>query len=158
MIEESVSICQADLGLAEPPPPSETSLPSIQFQSARQIWVWPNMRRTWHAASSILVSICQADLGLAELDTLRALTTQAQCFNLPGRFGFGRTKHYIMEGVASDQFQSARQIWVWPNTNVAHAFDVEVGFQSARQIWVWPNLKAGGTFNRVALFQSARQI
>ena len=37
------------------------------FQSARQIWVWPNYAEHSSAARRCLaVSICQADLGLAE--------------------------------------------------------------------------------------------
>ena len=42
-------------------------------------------------------------------------------FNLPGRFGFGRTGIRQYWGIANDMFQSARQIWVWPNLGVALA-------------------------------------
>ena len=89
----SVSICQADLGLAEPPATSGMSAALTGFQSARQIWVWPNRIRSSPAPSNT-VSICQADLGLAEPPPLIRITLpSALCFNLPGRFGFGRTKN-----------------------------------------------------------------
>ena len=110
----AVSICQADLGLAEPSRADaaaitevfqsarqiwvwpnnhtlQTTLFTSMFQSARQIWVWPNQARSLPAAAIVEVSICQADLGLAEL-------VLAQLIHETGNL-----------------FQSARQIWVWPN-------------------------------------------
>ncbi len=113
----------------------------LRFQSARQIWVWPNQRGARRPRLQDRdVSICQADLGLAEL-----------------------FKHFLMVGLYS-LFQSARQIWVWPNEleNLNNSIDPyrfnlpgRFGFgrtfrrlnginfctlfQSARQIWVWPN-------------------
>ena len=110
-----VSICQADLGLAE----LNAALTVIEyisaFQSARQIWVWPNINVLGAGAAAQAVSICQADLGLAEPSLYKLL-------NEPGKL-----------------FQSARQIWVWPN--MAGRVDTLRNrlFQSARQIWVWPN-------------------
>ena len=86
------------------------------FQSARQIWVWPNddvlldleekgigfnlpgrfgfgrTDRFEEATKRLLVSICQADLGLAELPGVKGRSGGARSFNLPGRFGFGRTR------------------------------------------------------------------
>ena len=48
------------------------------FQSARQIWVWPNEGRTARVVESYL----------HEISRYSAIVV---CFNLPGRFGFGRT-------------------------------------------------------------------
>ena len=87
----SVSICQADLGLAEPQARSNGISLLAAFQSARQIWVWPNY---------------QAE---------KAVHMVEGCFNLPGRFGFGRTESMLLRRQVVYQFQSARQIWVWPN-------------------------------------------
>ena len=138
-----VSICQADLGLAE---------------HAAEIAPQP----------LVTVSICQADLGLAEHRNLAGEATHRTSFNLPGRFGFGRTGAVGRDELRRAMFQSARQIWVWPNRARApgRAGDVAVSicqadlglaelylarnrsdaiemFQSARQIWVWPNGGAG---------------
>ncbi len=133
------------------------------------------------------VSICQADLGLAELHLVIFLIFSLQCFNLPGRFGFGRTamssvirqycQSFNLPGrfgfgrtfpffspyASSIMFQSARQIWVWPNASSrkwprrgrpVSICQADLGlaeprrrvrprprrqFQSARQIWVWLN-------------------
>ena len=76
--------------------------------------------RTWAIRQRYIsdrrVSICQADLGLAELTRAMRLDSPLPGFNLPGRFGFGRTAHEILEAPPPDSlFQSARQIWVWPN-------------------------------------------
>ena len=86
-----VSICQADLGLAEPYVSAPEFIEFLKFQSARQIWVWPNILLTEVGVERLGVSICQADLGLAEHPIGRSTS----------RAGFA--------------FQSARQIWVWPN-------------------------------------------
>ena len=65
---QEVSICQADLGLAE----------------------LRHLRRIYGFA---YVSICQADLGLAEPGLRHYQRGRPQArFNLPGRFGFGRTE------------------------------------------------------------------
>ncbi len=64
---QRVSICQADLGLAERGVVSGWSDAGSMFQSARQIWVWLNPSATRNAVRTVFVSICQADLGLAEL-------------------------------------------------------------------------------------------
>ncbi len=61
------------------------------FQSARQIWVWPNLDAARQRIAWCFVSICQADLGLAEREFLHAKLGHRISFNLPGRFGFGRT-------------------------------------------------------------------
>ena len=59
-----VSICQADLGLAE----------------LTDVWDFETVQG---------VSICQADLGLAEREREDDQGVRRVCFNLPGRFGFG---------------------------------------------------------------------
>ena len=209
----SVSICQADLGLAERRIVAQKSELVQLFQSARQIWVWPNniwelstnvggplfqsARQIWvwpnygpfksifamvsvsicqadlglaervelavYLVLNIRVSICQADLGLAELFVMYNKLFFFSSFNLPGRFGFGRTRSAIVVPYFGPTFQSARQIWVWPNANkraeraegVVSICQADLGlaelvvpllgvgterlFQSARQIWVWPN-------------------
>ena len=87
-----VSICQADLGLAE---------------------------LVMHATAGrqASVSICQADLGLAEPAKTYLNIVNSIGFNLPGRFGFGRTcLQFVNSGRNWQMFQSARQIWVWPNS------------------------------------------
>ena len=61
------------------------------FQSARQIWVWPNDVVAFDAVVITSVSICQADLGLAEHNVIAHPRIVNCGFNLPGRFGFGRT-------------------------------------------------------------------
>ncbi len=67
-VKEAVSICQADLGLAEHLGSTQCKGIADEFQSARQIWVWPNdLAGGANAFASVAVSICQADLGLAEL-------------------------------------------------------------------------------------------
>ena len=43
--KQQVSICQADLGLAELRSITARLFPALSFQSARQIWVWPNLFR-----------------------------------------------------------------------------------------------------------------
>ncbi len=97
----SVSICQADLGLAEPHPPGLLV-----------------HRRT--------VSICQADLGLAELHWQRSLLSvvgkggKRRAIPL-NRFQSARqiwvwlNMEITTEGPTARKFQSARQIWVWLN-------------------------------------------
>ena len=113
-----VSICQADLGLAELNDTSRNASWFIWFQSARQIWVWPNPNTCNGSSASRLecfnlpgrfgfgrthrpsvldietapVSICQADLGLAEHCGPFVKRKKRRSFNLPGRFGFGRTQ------------------------------------------------------------------
>ena len=135
-----VSICQADLGLAERrlTPPSR-AMPHA-FQSARQIWVWPNS--WWHfvGVAGRVVSICQADLGLAELRKTAMCGTLTASFNLPGRFGFGRTwvmrltgKTFAMVSICQADLGLAERPTIISNI-------ASIGlFQSARQIWVWPN-------------------
>ena len=93
---------------------SETNPPAT-FQSARQIWVWPN-------------------------PVAPGGRWKIKSFNLPGRFGFGRTPLTSSFRTSMLLFQSARQIWVWPNriVGMGGAARKEL-FQSARQIWVWPN-------------------
>ncbi len=87
-----VSICQADLGLAEPYVSAPEFIEFLKFQSARQIWVWPNILLTEVGVERLGVSICQADLGLAELGSKTGSSRRTHPrFNLPGRFGFGRT-------------------------------------------------------------------
>ena len=187
-LRQKVSICQADLGLAElcSSPPSSWL---TKFQSARQIWVWPNQVRKEANLAELRVSICQADLGLAELSASLAAVSSSiafqsarqiwvwpnlsqaelqwieakfqsarqiwvwpnntipsivrcnrECFNLPGRFGFGRTADPVAVDPTARSFQSARQIWVWPNISGAPTKHIpRPVFQSARQIWVWPN-------------------
>ena len=134
------------------------------FQSARQIWVWPNTSSCSACTFARSVSICQADLGLAELHVQHRARSAYGSFNLPGRFGFGRTSSSSARSAAIVTFQSARQIWVWPNSIMPAAIcdgtacfnlpgrfgfgrtgpryvpELQVPlFQSARQIWVWPN-------------------
>ena len=155
------------------------------FQSARQIWVWPNIRGAPGLRACFVVSICQADLGLAEHRRCALGYGHLFRFNLPGRFGFGRTgsSHHILAfcgnevsicqadlGLAEPHespacalecamFQSARQIWVWPNSSwSACTFARSYRFQSARQIWVWPNTSSTVRALMIARFQSARQI
>ena len=62
-----------------------------RFQSARQIWVWPNAAQSPCHLPDARVSICQADLGLAEPCPRNSSCRSGNRFNLPGRFGFGRT-------------------------------------------------------------------
>ena len=112
-----VSICQADLGLAE-----------LWIISTRSVLVSRRFNlpgrfgfgRTWHwigyKCRKYIVSICQADLGLAELPVrYNSAIESLSGFNLPGRFGFGRTFLSAQSTTHSPKFQSARQIWVWPN-------------------------------------------
>mgnify|MGYP007070993344 CR=1 FL=1 len=123
-------------------------------------------------------------MGLAELDSALPLSSIARSFNLPGRFGFGRTP-CVGDSPAPDRavsicqadlglaellpqaatlmghymFQSARQIWVWPNSSLSGlAGSSTVRFQSARQIWVWPNNDTSRNASWFIWFQSARQI
>ena len=88
-----VSICQADLGLAELINNRSLHHYVHMFQSARQIWVWPNAQRYCLPHAAQTVSICQADLGLAERKLPARGQREVVCFNLPGRFGFGRTEN-----------------------------------------------------------------
>ena len=114
-----------------------------KFQSARQIWVWPN---------NTIPSIVRCN---------------RECFNLPGRFGFGRTADPVAVDPTARSFQSARQIWVWPNLGtVLLSIGQVIVFQSARQIWVWPNSARGrsekgwqrGCFNLPGRFGFGRTV
>ncbi len=158
-----VSICQADLGLAELVFGRDRGDIARWFQSARQIWVWPNLNLRRLSQVRHNVSICQADLGLAELlpfslrmhtpirfnlpgrfgfgrtgafSTNEALVT---CFNLPGRFGFGRTRTTRLAGQIRGGFNLPGRFGFGRTIGLGSALLAPKVFQSARQIWVWPN-------------------
>ena len=84
-----VSICQADLGLAELRHVRCNGCIVDSFQSARQIWVWLNvieqrielLARWFQSARQIWVWLNRA--------RCLAMASTSGGFNLPGRFGFG---------------------------------------------------------------------
>ncbi len=86
-----VSICQADLGLAEPRAGFllQMRFPRVSICQA-DLGLAERLFQVVYIVQ-VLVSICQADLGLAELEH--------HC---------GRVRRLLL-------FQSARQIWVWLN-------------------------------------------
>ena len=110
-----VSICQADLGLAEPCRRARRLHCIASFNLPGRFGFGRTAIRIIPAPYSIYVSICQADLGLAEHSRRAGPSRMFRSFNLPGRFGFGRTPSMCSGLWAPISFQSARQIWVWPN-------------------------------------------
>ena len=144
------------------------------FQSARQIWVWPNAGQIAKAETRIArVSICQADLGLAERNPTAPRRSVPTGFNLPGRFGFGRTRHrgnalhracgfnlpgrfgfgrtsiLVLSSPRARRFNLPGRFGFGRTRAVFARTAAVCAFQSARQIWVWPNEHADHMLTRV---------
>ena len=109
------------------------------FQSARQIWVWPNSSAPIALPCPRRVSICQADLGLAELSSSvahLATFTVSICqadLGLAERVAAGAAIVYgKYVSICQADLGLAELSHIWPAK-------LNDGFQSARQIWVWPN-------------------
>ena len=172
--KKNVSICQADLGLAELLVSTSSSrriskcfnLPgrfgfgrtrslrsggrwAAKFQSARQIWVWPNtaLPKSTKRHSSTFQSARQIWVW-PNPDHVRVAAWIAAGFNLPGRFGFGRT--------LSLPFFALKRAWVSicqadlglaePNTWTSFSMAVQAGF----------NLPGRFGFGRTEIFPCSR--
>ena len=114
---ERVSICQADLGLAE-----------LRVQRGECI-------------DARFVSICQADLGLAEHIAIGMQQPTPVAFQSARQICVGLNAGIVASGLDMRLFQSARQICVGLNcTNELLLHHCVLLFQSARQICVGLNI------------------
>ena len=130
------------MGLAELRPLDDRGYgPHIKFQSARQIWVWPNSIGASIGLRVSLVSICQADLGLAEPVSV-VFIHSSLCSVSICQADLGLAEQRIAHTVL---FEVAKVSICQADLGLAERFsqqsiDLEpLQFQSARQIWVWPN-------------------